>query len=223
MINNLKYEDNISEIDRIISINISKWRLSGAIPSISKEDIEQELRQKIFIKWDLYDPTKGPLQRWLTVVINNEIKNLIRNHYYKYANACVSCPANLGGGQCKLYGNTENSNCNVYKKWVIEKKQKHDVNLPVALDNHIQEVSEKPWEETDLIDKINELKFKLQEKLTNNEFYIFNALYLDNKNEQDIINELKFSSRAAGIRAIKQLKDMIIPLVKDILINDGLI
>jgi len=223
MANTLDFEESLPEINRIISINIGKWKLQGAIPSISKEDIEQELRMRLWNKWHLYDPDKGPLPQWLSTVCSNAIKTHLRNHYYKFSSPCAGCPANLTGGQCKLFGQTESLNCKIYKNWVAEKKTQCDINLPVALDHHTQEVSEKPWDESNIFEELEELKDKLREKLNYNEFYIFNAIYLEDKTDLEIINDLKFSSRAQGMRAIKQLKDMIVDLVKSILIEEEMI
>lgn len=218
------FEDNINQINRLIKLNISKWKLSGAIPSVSKEDIEQEIRLHIYERWDLYDPAR-PLGNWLTTVINRKILNLQRDNYYRFSKPCVAlkCSSYLGAEECKIFG-TCCSDCKLYADWEKEKKSKHDIRLPVSIenDNRLQKLSETPHEGQDIFEKLEELKFKLKESLTSNEFYIFNALYLENKTEAQILNELKFSSKTDGIRQIKAVKNTIYDKVKNVLTMEGL-
>lgn len=222
--NNLKFEDKLPEINRIVSLHIHKWKLAGAIPSISKEDISQEVVIHIFEKWHLYDPAR-PLGNWLTTVVCNCLINLQRNNYYKFSKPCVAlkCAAYLGGEDCKLYIKTC-SDCPLYAKWERDKKQQHDIKLPLSIENEnrMQKLSETPHEESNIFEKLDELKFKLKDKLTSNEFYIFNALYLENKNELQILSELEFSSKTQGLKEIKNLKNNIFAIVKKILINEEL-
>lgn len=215
------FEDNLELINKIISLHIHKWKMK-AIPSIDKDDISQELRHHILYRLHLYNE-KRPLGNWLTTVITNWIINCLRNNYGKFVKPCVGlkCAAYLGGDDCKLFVKTC-SDCKLYAKWEIEKKQQHDVKLPVTIEDHLQEISFKPFEETDILEKLEELKFKLKDKLTKNEFYIFESLYLKNKTEIEILGELKFASKSAGMKEIKLLKSTIYEKIKKILIEEEL-
>lgn len=217
------FEDNIKEINHLISLHVSKWKMKS-IPSIDREDVAQNLRLHIVTKLHLYK-RELPLGNWLTTVIRNYLKNYIRNFYYKFAKPCVAlkCAAYLGGDNCKLYVKTCSA-CPLFAEWEKEKKQQHDINLPLSIEeeNRMQTISETPFENLDILDKIQELKFKLQDKLTSNEFYIFNALYLENKTELEILSELKFSSKTEGLRQIKNLRNNIYEIVKKTLIEEEL-
>lgn len=215
------FEDNLELINKIISLHIHKWKMK-AIPSIDKDDISQELRAHIISRLSKYNEDR-PLGNWLTTVVTNWIINCLRNCYTKFAKPCVGlkCAAYLGGNDCKLYVKTC-SDCPLYAKWEMDKKQQHDVKLTVTIEDHLNEVNFKPFEETDILEKLEELKFKLKEKLTDNEFYIFESLYLNNKTEAEIITELKFSSKAAGAKEIKSLKQTIYERIKKILVEEEL-
>lgn len=219
------FEKNQTEIERVIGLNVGKWKLQGAIPSMDRDDVAQMIRQHIIIKIHLFDENRD-IGRWLSTVVCNFLKNLVRNNYYKLAKPCVSekCSAYLGGEDCKIYTHTC-SECPLYAKWEKDKKQQSDVKLPVSLenDNRMTKLSEIPFDDSSILDKIEELKFKLKSKLTPNEFYIFNAMYLENKTDADILKGLKFSSKAEGNRQIRALKLSIYEIVKKTILEEDLI
>lgn len=217
--NGLSFEDNIEEINRLISIHVTKWNLD-AITYIDRDDIANIIRYHVYKKWRLYNSSK-PLGNWLTRVITNRLKNLFRNHYYKFAKPCVAlkCEAYLGGEECRLFVKTC-SECPLYKKWENEKKRNHDVNLTLTIEDHQNTVNSKPFEESNFDEQIAELKDKLQDVLSANEYHIFCALYLENKTEADLIKEMKFSSKTEGVRQIKALKNSIVATVKTIIKNE---
>ncbi len=204
---------------------MSKWKLN-AIPSESKEDIGQILLSHIAQKWHLYNPTR-PLGNWLTRVIQNRMKNLMRDKYYKFSPPCLDCPSYLGKndngeGDCKLFG-TCNSECKIYKVWEEEKKTQMDINLPITIEGHYsQEVHNQPFQEINFDHQIDELKIKLEERLTHFEYLFFIKLYLENRTDLEAINDLKYKNKAKAGRIIKELKGKIVDLVKTILREEDL-
>lgn len=220
------FESNLEVIKKIVMLHVAKWKM-GALPYMDKEDITRMMEVHILHKLHLYNENR-PLGQWLSTVCSNFMKNKLRDFFYRSAPPCLGCAAFLGGdarnsmGDCSIYGKTC-TECPLFNKWVKERKIQHDVNLPVTLENHAQQVSDQPFEDDNILNRIEELKVKLKDKLTKNEFHIFNALYLDNKTELDVLKELKFSSKADCLRQCRELKNKIYDVVKFILINEDLI
>ena len=218
------FEDNIDQINRLISLHLGKWRMKS-IPSITQDDIAQELLLHIYKQWDSYDSSR-PLGNWITRVISNRLKNIFRDEYYKFASPCLSCPAYLGQnstgeGECRLFGHC-NTTCKIYKKWVDEKKSQHDIKLPVTYEDHLNEINSKPFDEINFDDRIEDLKIKLQSRLSDNDYKIFIGLYIDNKTEIEISKELgyKINTKTEVNRQIKTVKANIINIVKQVLLED---
>jgi hypothetical protein len=211
------FSGNIKQINNLISIKLSKWHLSAGIPSISPEDIRQLLLIHVHRQWEKYNK-ELPLGNWLNTVLKNRIFNLQREFYHKYAHICAGCPSN-SGGQCKIFGNIESEDCNLYKNWRLTKKASYDVNLPVSLENHLLQVSSMPFQEINFDDQLEHLKIKLQTKLSQNDYKIFLGLYIDNKTEAELSKELgyKISTKTEVNRQIKNVKATILDVVKKIL------
>ncbi len=220
----LSFEDNIDQINRLIKLNLNKWKLK-AIPSISHDDIGQELLIHIYKQWRLYDPTR-PLGNWITTVISRKLKNILRDNFYKFASPCLKCPAylgqnNNGEGECRLFG-TCNSVCGLYKKWEHEKKHQHDICLPVTSEDHQNEINSQPFQDINFEDRLEDLKCKLESRLSSNDYKIFIGLYIENKSELEVSKELgyKINSKTEVNRQIKNVKANIIQIVKQILIEE---
>lgn len=223
--NGPRFEDNIKQIDHLIMLNVSKWKLK-AIPSMDKDDIAQILRLHIYTKWELYDP-KRPLGNWISTVISRKIKNILRDEYYKFAPPCLSCPAYLGKttngeGECKLFGICGNA-CKLYEKWQQDKKHQYDICLPVTSEDHGNEINSRPFHEINFDDQMELLKSKLQEKLSLNDYKIFIGLYIENKTENQISQELgyKTSKNNEINRQINNVKTNIVKLVRQILADNN--
>ncbi len=224
--NGLTFEENIDEINRLIKIHTAKWSLDG-IPYMDKEDVGAIIRSHIYKKFHLYDPNR-PLGNWLTSVICSQLKNLYRNIYYKFTPPCLNaCPAYLGKntngeGECKIYGICSNL-CGLYKVWEQTKKSAYNINLPVTIEDHSQEINSHPFDELDFDNQIEELKIKLVGRLSENDYNFFIGIYLDNKKEIDLIKEMKFSSKTEGFRQLKIFKNHIVDTVKKVLREEELI
>lgn len=211
------FEENIEQIDRIIKLNLGKWKLK-IINSISPEDIAQELRIQVYRQWSKYDQTR-PLGNWLTTVINNRLINLTRDNFYKFAKPCLNCPKFNGGNLCSLYGEIS-SECGIYRKWELEKKFQHDCTIPVTIEDHQNELYSMPSQDSNLEEQINHLKHRLEEILSPNDYKIFDLLYLQNKTENEVITILNYKTQRQGLSQINKLKKNIILSVKQLIVSD---
>ena len=73
------FEDKIDQIDAALERKRTKWHLD-AVTYIDYDDIKQVIMAHIFKKWHLWDQSK-PIEPWLSRVVGNQFKNLLRNNY----------------------------------------------------------------------------------------------------------------------------------------------
>lgn len=209
------FEDNLSQINHLITIKLSKWKLCAGIPAIGLDDLRQMLLIHIHKQWHLYNPAR-PLGNWLNTVLKNQIFNLQRNFYHKYVSVCNSCPANLGG-QCKIFGEIESNKCALFLDWVKNKKASFDVNLPVTIEDKLNQVHSIPYEEINFDEKLEDLKTKLQNILIPCDYVFFLELTLSHRPEKEVLAEMSFPNKTLGLAALKAYKLHIQDTVKRII------
>lgn len=216
----LNFEGCIAQIDNEIFKRRNKWNLT-AISWMDFSDVSQILRIHIYKKWHLYNQTK-PLAPWVNRIISNQIKNLIRNTYSNYARPCLKCAAAESDDGCTIYGK-QCVDCPLYANWVKSKKNAHDTKLPVAMENHLNEVYDIKNDTVDLEKTAENIHFKMQKILKPIEWKIYTYLYIEYKNEEQVAKLMGYrtteKNRAAGYKQIKNLKKSIMIKVKKHLYN----
>jgi len=216
----LNFEGCIAQIDNEIFKRRNKWNLT-AISWMDFSDVSQILRIHIYKKWHLYNQTK-PLAPWVNRIISNQIKNLIRNTYSNYARPCLKCAAAESDDGCSIYGK-QCVDCPLYANWVKSKKNAHDTKLPVAMENHLNEVYDIKNDTVDLEKTAENIHFKMQKILKPIEWKIYTYLYIEHKNEEQVAKLMGYrtteKNRAAGYKQIKNLKKSIMIKVKKHLYN----
>lgn len=217
----VKFEDCIEIIDTEIRKRRGKWNLT-AVTWIDFDDVSQIIRIHIYKKWNLYDSSK-PLIPWINRIISNQIKNLIRNNYGNYARPCLRCAAAEGENLCSIY-KTQSDACPLYAHWEKNKKKAHDTKLPLPLEHHIKEVHQQFEETIDIERAADILHTKMKDQLKPLEWKIYNYLYIEGKEEEEVANLMGYSTseknRNPGYKQIRQIKKNIIFVAKKI-INDG--
>lgn len=211
-IKKLKFEDCIEIIDQEIKKRRAKWTL-GAVQWIDYDDIAQILRLHIYKKWFMWDQAR-PLRPWLNRIFTNQLSNLIRNLYGNSTRPCLkNCPANEGGNLCRIFV-TQCSSCPLYDHWVRTKKNAHDIRLPLALENHSNEILEPIDKSVDIEKGSKNLQVKLKEVLKPVEYRVYKYLYVENKSEEEVGRLLGFKTSEAGrhlgYRQIHNIKESII-------------
>jgi len=221
MIKKFKFEDKILEINQEIIKRKNKWSLTS-IAWMDFSDVSQILRIHIHKKWSHYDQSK-PLAPWVNRIITNQIKNLIRNNYGNFSRPCLKCSAYEGENMCAIYGKIS-KRCALYAKWVKSKKSAYDTKLPVSIENHSQEVNNKPFEGLSLEKGISNVHKKMQSKLKPNEWIFYKTVYIENRSEQDAAKILGYKTseknRDIGYKQLKNLRKSIIEKVKKYLYNN---
>lgn len=180
------------DIDNLLLKFRSKWHLSS-LAWISYEDISQIIRLHIYNKWHLWDQNRS-FAPWCNRLINNQILNLIRNYYGNYAKPCLRCEHYGGNEECHLT-NTKNtdSNCSLYAKWEIKKKNAYHLKLPESIDN--LEPYQEPQKENQEIDYEKSqwlLHDKMKKKLSKSDWKIYYLCYVENKSDEFVAKKLGY-------------------------------
>jgi RNA polymerase sigma factor (sigma-70 family) len=216
----LNFEDKISEINQEINKRRHKWNLT-TLAWMDFSDVSQILRIHIYKKWNLYDPKK-PLAPWVNRIVSNQIKNLIRNNYGNYSRPCLRCAAAEQEDGCTIYA-SQCSKCPLYAKWEKSKKSAHDIKLPVALENHTQEVHNIIEDEIDIEKTAKNIHAKMQQVLKPIEWKFYELYYIKHKSEEESAKLMGYKTteknRKIGYKQVKNLKKSIMIKVKKYLYN----
>ena len=208
----------------IIQIELAKkkhkWTLTS-IPSISWDDIAQIIRLHIWKKLNQYD-CKRPLAPWLSTIIHNQIRNLIRNHYSNYSRPCIKCAAAEGTDGCKIYSE-QCEKCPLFAEWVKRKQSAQFIKMPVCLDDHINEVSQITEEQDNFPEDPRKIHIKMKQVLKPFEWRVYEGLFILNEDEKVVAKKLGYISnekgRGPGYRQIFNIRRTIIEKVKKYLKN----
>lgn len=212
------FEDCIAEINTEIEKRRKKWTLS-AVPSMDFDDVCQIIRFHIWKKWHLYDQSR-PLVTWLNTVISHQIRNLLRNNYGRFVKPCLRCACNEGGELCSLYG-VQDEQCKLYRFWQKHKQDAYNINLPVAIENHTQEVTDMGHNNVDIERALNELHEKMSKILKPLEWKVYKMLYIDHLDDAEVAKAMGYKSKQKGkiqgYRQLKYLQDSIFAKAKQCL------
>lgn len=214
------FESKISEINQEISKRRHKWSLT-TLAWMDFNDVAQILRIHIYRKWNMYNP-KQPLAPWINRIVSNQIKNLIRNNYGNYSRPCLKCAAAENDDGCNIYG-IQCNKCPLYAKWEKSKKSAHDIKLPVALENHTQEVHNIIEDEIDIEKAAQNIHIRMRQVLKPIEWKFYELHYIQHKSEEDTAKSMGYKTseknRKIGYKQVKNLKKAIMIKVKKHLYN----
>ena len=219
------YEEKIEIINQEIRKRKNKWFLDS-MPWISFEDVEQIIRLHIYQKWDQWDQ-KRELKPWINKIITNQFKNILRNYYLNFAKPCSNCPFDTsiaGENLCSFTkSGAQDNTCPLYKKWEKSKKNAHDVKIPLRLDAQEYESGNFSVNPFNVDQAIIAVQKHLKEELSERHYHIYQMLFIENKNEDEVAKELGYKTneqgRKAGYKQIKNikktLKEKVIKIIKN--------
>jgi len=214
------FEDKIKEVETALERKRSKWDLD-AVASIDYDDIKQIIMTHIYKKWHMWDQSK-PVEPWLSRVVSNQFKNLLRNYYGNFVRPCLRCEFNDGGNGCsKTVSGIQENSCAEYRSWEKKKKPAYDIKLAVTLENHIYEAQEQRDNFFDLEKATDKLSKEMRPHLSARHFNAFRMLFVDKSSEEDVAKYLGFKTnerkRSAGYKQIKNLKKLFQAKAKEII------
>ena len=204
--NPTSFESQIDIVNEAIRKRKRSWHLH-AINDFDFDDVAQKLRIHIWVKWEQWDPEKGPLQPWLNKIITRQMVNIRRDHYYKFTKPCVSCVLSednrITGDDtgCKMFGQ-QSIQCPLYAKWIKSKKHAFNIKVTLPLDNHIGDVAHENNQNESF--DYEEIRTKLHErllpKLTKTQKKVYILLYIDEKSEDEVAKIMGYKSNEANKR-----------------------
>jgi len=222
------FEDKIDEIDKLIAQSKSQWKLDS-INWIDYDDICQVIRIHIKTKWELWDQNRS-FGAWCRTVINNQIRNEIRNNYTTFAKPCIKCPHYVSETECSLNeSKTQDSSCPDYAKWVKNKKNLHDIRLPVSLDSIVVSNSTELSDELDFEESSKNLHSKMLESLTNERYReIYTLIYIKGVDSKEVAERMGFKKESGKRKSVRykqmdNIKLKFVELAKKILDENDII
>jgi len=220
------FEEKLPIIEVEIRKRRNKWQLN-VLKWMSFEDVEQIIKLHIFKKWSMWDQKKA-LEPWLSRVIGNQIRNLIRNNYTNYVKPCMSCPYNLGDDFCSLnISGVQDSSCEKFAVWGKSKKYGYNIKLPLELENHSREVEEMPMHQLDYSQSIYLLNQEMKKVLSENYFRAYEMLFFEKMSDEEVAKFLGYRSseknRKIGYKQIKNLKKLFRDKAIEILKNKDIL
>ena len=211
------YADKSDIIDNELRKRRGKWFLTS-LAWLDFEDVSQIIRAHIFQKWNQWDQ-KRALEPWVNKIISNQLKNILRNYYSNFVRPCLNCPFNQSEAakvdqQDALCGFTPSGlqcgECPLYAKWERTKKVAYDIKMAIGLETQTVEVRAlySNFFDIDLAEK--KLHAAMQKNLPEKQYYIYDLLFVQNKDEEEVAKILGYKSnergRKAGYKQIKNLK-----------------
>ncbi len=211
------FEGNYKLINELIEKQRGKWTLT-ALASFDYEDVAQILRTHIHNKWHLLDFDK-PIGPYISRTISNQISNLIDSKYSNYTRPCMRCDDAVGDNGCKTYG-TQCRDCPMFARWLKSKGNALSTKLPLAMEDHEQEVYDLPDTSEDITDKIPKFHELILPLLAPNERLVYQWAYIEEKEDIEVkalMETVKMDKDVLWRGKLKIIKANIVNKAKEVL------
>ena len=186
-----RYEDLVPEIEWLLNRYRSKWQLNS-IAWLDYDDVSQIIRTHIYKKWHLWDQ-KRAFKPWASMLISNQIKNLIRNHYGNFAKPCLRCSFYLGADECGFTKSKEQDDeCSDFSKWKNKKQNAFNLKMPVSLDSLISVKDELYDDELDYDAKVKKIHNLVMNQLNDKHKEIYRLLFIEHEDEEKVAKKFDF-------------------------------
>ncbi len=221
------FEDKIEEIDQLLDINRSKWQLD-AIQWFDYDDVKQIIRIHINEKWDLWIQER-PFKPWCRQVVQNQIRNLIRNHYLTFSKPCLRCKHYVSEDGCAFTrSKQQDDSCPDYAKWLKKKKKVYDVKLPLPLEGRVITASTELYDQFDYEKSADKLHNIVLRELNNERHKeVYTMLFLEKKSDEEVASKMGFKPESAKkkkrYKQLDNLKKRFAELAREILDSEDII
>ena len=189
------YEKNIQVVNECLSSQKRKWT-ENSVPWKQWEDVEQDIRIHLYNKWHLYDPEK-PLKPWILKIINNQVFNIKRNIWGKFAKPCTSCDASLPSNMCKLF-TYQSEECPQYSHWQKNKEIAYNLNNAVSIDIPNKNRSELTMIQVEFHRMVFEIEDELKFKMTPREQEFYELYFVMNLPEDEVLEKMNLHQPTDG-------------------------
>ena len=197
------FEDKREDLDQLLVKYRPKWQLS-ALAWLDYDDVCQIIRLHVYNKWHLWDQSR-PFKPWASMIISNQIKNLIRNNYTSFAKPCLRCQYNMGGTLCDwTKSGDQDRTCADFEKWKKKKERAYNIKLPLTLDDGV--ATQNTSSIKDQVDyklssgRLHEL---VMGQLSERHKAIYAMLYIDHKDETEVAKKFGFKGDSTKRKTIR--------------------
>ena len=197
------FEDKREDLDQLLLKYRPKWQLS-ALAWLDYDDVCQIIRLHIYNKWHLWDQSR-PFKPWASMIISNQIKNLIRNNYTSFAKPCLRCQYNMGGTLCDwTKSGDQDRTCADFDKWKKKKERAYNIKLPLTLDDGV--ATQNTSSIKDQVDyklssgRLHEL---VMGQLSERHKAIYAMLYIHHKDETEVAKKFGFKGDSTKRKTIR--------------------
>lgn len=203
------------KVQKIIETIVGQKKAKYAFVGTDEDDIAQEIRIKAWEILPKYDPSKGQsLEAFLSVCIDNKLKNYKRDKFVKYIPPCVrnSCPlfdkVNKDCLLTSLKDPHSNNPCIPYANYMKRMQKKVMVKSPISYNTTEWGVGVPEPEIKDGIMLENELDRLISERLKRQGQDLFEAYKLMLANcKAEVSTSMRKKVRWEVEEIIKRLKD----------------
>jgi len=215
-----KFEDNILIIEEAIRKQRSRWRLD-CISWFDFEDVEQVIKLHIYNKWHMWDQDR-PLEPWINIIVTNQIRNLVRNHYGNFIKPCVNCVHNVNDDGCSFTASgRQDGECPDFRKWQKTKKTAFDLKVALSTEEHMYEIGNNVDRNVCFESSFDRLDYYMKKQLSETHYKAYRMLFFEEASEEDVANFMGYKTnekkRKAGYRQVKNLKKMFAQKAREII------
>ena len=199
---NFTYEDKASELDEILSKCRTKWQLD-ALAWLDYNDVCQIIRLHIWKKWHLWDQQR-PFKPWASMVIANQMMNLVRNNYSNFARPCLKCPFFLGADGCGFTkSGIQDEECELFEKWKKKKERAYNLKLalPIEEGGHLGESYIE--DNIDFEESEKKMHAAVMSQLTGKKRDIYKLLFVDNMEEAEVAKIYGFKKDSSKRKTVR--------------------
>lgn len=125
----------------------------------------------------------------------------------------MRCEAAVGDNECSIYGQQCRS-CPLFEKWLKSKGNALSTKLPVAMEDHAQEVYDLPDMSEDLTNKIPKFHEMILPLLAENEKLVYRWAYIEEKEDPEIKQLMEGIKMEEGVLWRGKLKTIKINIVE---------
>lgn len=223
------FEDKIDEINREIAKRRNKWQLS-ALAYMDFDDVAQILRIHINEKWYQWDQSR-PLVNWLNVTITNQMINVVRNNYGRFAPPCNGCAYDMGENHCSHTKSGEKcAECPLFKTWQKKKQVGYNIKLASSIDSEFfveGSIDRKSEGELDYDTSASRLHAEMKNVLPASQWKIYEMLFVKGMTEKEVARELKLKTtekgRAPGYKHLFNMRSKFAEIAKIVIKNKDII
>ena len=193
---NHDFDSQQDALEELLKKYRPKWQLS-ALAWIDYDDVCQIIRFHIYKKWHLWDQTR-PFKPWASMIISNQIKNLVRNNYSSFAKPCLRCPHNMGATSCDWTKSREqDESCPLFSKWRKKKERAFNIKLPLALEEEVGVGTASLSDFVDYDEASKKLHRLVMEQLNDKHKKIYFMLYVEHVDENEVAERFSFKADSA--------------------------